>query len=56
MQKKVFNLFVFLVNVLILLGISSNVYSQDKLKFSCSAQIAEALGKDVIEILKEKEV
>jgi phosphate transport system substrate-binding protein len=54
MNKKFFNLSSFFVVFFAVFFVFSNVYAQDKLKFSCSAQIAEALGKDVIQILKEK--
>lgn len=54
MYTKAFNLFCFFVFFIVFSFSLNNVHAQDKLKFSCSAQIAEALGKDVIEILKEK--
>jgi len=54
MQTKAFNLVCFWSVFIVLLFFVNTVHAQDKLKFSCSAQIAEALGKDVIEILKEK--
>jgi phosphate transport system substrate-binding protein len=54
MQRKVINLIYFLTVFIFCSAFCTNLYAQNKLKFSCSAQIAEALGKDVIEILKEK--
>jgi phosphate transport system substrate-binding protein len=54
MYKKAFQLFCYFAVFFIFTGFLSSLHAQDKLKFSCSAQIAEALGKDVIEILKEK--
>ncbi|MGM0417680.1 MAG: substrate-binding domain-containing protein [Thermodesulfobacteriota bacterium] len=45
---------IFIIPVLILLVPPSYSDAEESVKFSCSAQIAEALGKDVLKIVKEK--
>lgn len=54
MYKRAFRRFFFFTIFFIFPVFLSNLYAENKLKFSCSAQIAEALGKDVLEILKDK--
>jgi phosphate transport system substrate-binding protein len=44
----------FIIPLLILLVPPSDSNAEESVKFSCSAQIAEAFGKDVLKIVKEK--